>query len=433
MPKYPSERLFHRTARGQFAGVLDRGFELCRQEGRDVSRPLLELESSPNPSLVVVPCDLSASNLVTAHSSTDLPRYRIEHSYAWNYENAPEPASESIPVFLGDWTFCGRAIRSPLGIPAGPLLNGRWILYYASLGFDVLTYKTLRSERRECYPLPNLVPVQTTMLTGNERQIPSASNMRGSWAVSFGMPSADPEKWRRDIEWTRDQLAPEKVLSVSVVGTVQDGWGIDDLANDYARCANWAVESGADTVEMNFSCPNVLTCDGQLYQQASDARIVAQAVKASVGSTPLIAKCGHVTNQVEAESLLDAIAEHVDALAMTNSVAAHVESADGTILFDGQRRGICGAATFDASIAQTKLFAELVCKRGLPISIIGVGGASTIEHVRAYLNAGAKNVQIATAAMVDPRVAIKIREASSIPATQASESSEDRRRNNCRE
>ena len=354
---------------------------------------------------------------MTVDSSTNLPRYRIEHSYAWNYENAPEPTRETIPEFEGAWTFCGRATRSPLGMPAGPLLNGRWILYYASLGFDVLTYKTVRSGRRECYPLPNLVPVQTAMLTGHEKQIPAAFDMRGSWAVSFGMPSAEPDNWRLDVEWTRDQLAPDKILSVSVVGTVQVGWSIDELADDYAQCAKWAVESGADAIEMNFSCPNVSTCDGQLYQQPSDARIVAQAVKASAGKKPLIAKCGHVTNRVEAESLLDAIGGHVDALAMTNSVAALVESSKGELLFDGQRRGICGAATLDASIAQTKLFAELVRERDLPIAIIGVGGASTIEHVRAYLNAGAENVQIATAAMVDPRVAIKIRQASSFPAS----------------
>ena len=47
-----------------------------------------------------------------------------------------------------------------------------------------------------------------------------------------------------------------KLLVVSVVGTVQDGWSMDDLADDYARCARWAVESGADAVETNFSCPS---------------------------------------------------------------------------------------------------------------------------------------------------------------------------------
>ena len=164
---------------------------------------------------------------VTVDSKTKLPRYQIERSYAANYDDAPDPVDESIPEFSGEWTFCGKRVASPLGMPAGPLLNGRWILYYASLGFDVLTYKTVRSGARECYPLPNLVPVNTPMLSGDEQQVRSTNDMQGSWAVSFGMPSAEPKKWRHDIEWTRDRLASEKLLSVSVVGTIQDGWSID--------------------------------------------------------------------------------------------------------------------------------------------------------------------------------------------------------------
>ncbi len=124
----------------------------------------------------------------------------------------------------GEWSFCSLPVASPLGIAAGPLLNGRWCLYYASLGFDVLTYKTVRSGRRDCYSPPNLQPVDCEVLTEAPAFVHATADMRGSWAVSFGMPSADPDTWRRDIEWTRNHLAADKILSVSVVGTVQDGW-----------------------------------------------------------------------------------------------------------------------------------------------------------------------------------------------------------------
>jgi dihydroorotate dehydrogenase (NAD+) catalytic subunit len=334
--------------------------------------------------------------------------YDAARDYAWNYAHPPQPVAVEAPSVPGDWTFCGLKAASPLGMPAGPLLNGDWILYYASLGFDVLTYKTVRSGFRECYPLPNLVPVQTGPLHGGELELPVASNMPGSWAVSFGMPSQPPDVWRADIERTRRDLAADKLLNVSVVGTVQPDWSIDDLANDYAQCAKWAVDSGADTVEVNYSCPNVSTCDGQLYQQSADARLVTQAVRGSIGSTPLIIKIGHVTEETEATALLDAL-DPATAIAMTNSVAATIRNADGTLLFDGQKRGICGAATFEASLAQTKLFNRLIRERGHGPKLIGVGGASTAEHVRAYLDAGAECVHIATAAMVDPMVAFKIR------------------------
>lgn len=349
--------------------------------------------------------------------TTDTParysRYDITRSYEWNYENAPDPVDVAIPAISGSFTFLGRTVASPLGMPAGPLLNGRWILYYASLGFDVLTYKTVRSVARDCYPLPNLQPVATENLTGNEREVSVTSEMLGSWAVSFGMPSKDPAGWRADVEWTRHQITDDKLLSVSVVGSAQPGWSLDDLADDYARCAKWAVESGADCIETNFSCPNVSTRDGQLYQEPDAAEIVAARVRDAIGRTPFLIKIGHVMNRELAETLIDAVGPHIDGIASTNSVATTVRTDDGSLLFDGQCRGICGNATRAASIAQTRLFADVLLQRGLQKSLIGVGGASTADHVREYLAAGAEAVHIATAAMVNPGVALEIREAMS--------------------
>ncbi|MBQ16314.1 MAG: hypothetical protein CMJ65_04225 [Planctomycetaceae bacterium] len=335
--------------------------------------------------------------------------YDRHESYEWNYANAPDVAGIALAEIPGDWTFCGRPCASPLGMPAGPLLNGRWILYYASLGFDVLTYKTVRSVERSCYDLPNLQPVVSGSLRGDETEVPACDEMSGSWAVSFGMPSQSPEQWRRDIEWTRRELPAEKLLNVSVVASIEDGWTIDDTADDYARCARWAVESGADSVETNFSCPNVNTADGQLYQVSADAGIVAERVREAVGTTPFVIKAGHVTEAAQAEELLAAVAGHVDAIAMTNSVAASVRRPDGTREFDGQRRGICGAATREASLEQTRLFAGLVESGKHDVSLIGVGGAASAADVEDYLTAGAESVHIATAAMVDPLLAQTIR------------------------
>jgi dihydroorotate dehydrogenase len=340
---------------------------------------------------------------------TTLPRYDLNRTYQENYAAAPEPVEVDVPSVPGDWRFCGLPVDSPLGIPAGPLLNGKWILYYAGLGFDVLTYKTVRSLERECYPLPNLVPVQTSQLTGRELKLADEPTMSGSWAVSFGMPSKSPDVWRADVEWTRNQLPKGKVLSVSVVGSIQPDWSLDDLADDYARCARCAVESGADAVETNFSCPNVSTCDGQLYQEIESAALVAQKVRAAIGTTPYSIKIGHVTESDRAAALLDAISPYANALAMTNSVATHVESADGQLYFDGQQRGICGAATRTASLEQTRVFSKFKHDRGLDIDLIGVGGVSEAAHVTAQLEAGAASVQIATAAMCDPMIACRIR------------------------
>ncbi len=340
--------------------------------------------------------------------STSLPTYDWQRTYDWNYEHAPNPVEIVVPAVAGTWDFCGLAVESPLGVPAGPLLNGKWCLYYASLGFDVVTYKTVRSRERSCYPLPNLLPVNCGQLTGAEAEVPTQPGMTGSWAVSYGMPSKPPEIWRADIEATRKQLPKNKILVVSVVATVQEGWSIDDLADDYSQCARWAVESGADVVETNFSCPNVSTCDGQLFQQPDDARCVARRVRESIGTVPYIAKIGHVPTNDSASELLDAIGDSVDALAMTNSVATLVRDGE-SLVFDGERRGICGEAIRDASLTQTAMFARILQQRGDNMRLIGVGGIQTAQDVRDYLAAGAHACHIATAAMTTPDLALHIR------------------------
>ncbi|MCA9442411.1 MAG: hypothetical protein KC964_16530 [Candidatus Omnitrophica bacterium] len=340
----------------------------------------------------------------------DLFRYDIAKSYDWNYENAPDPVDIEVPDYPGEWDFMGIPTGSPLGMPAGPLLNGKWVLYYASLGFDVLTYKTVRTRERACYDLPNLQPVDTESLHGGESECPTTHEMTGSWAVSFGMPSKAPDVWREDVETTRKKLPKGKVLSVSVVGSVLEGWGIEELAADYARCAKWAVDSGADVVETNFSCPNVSSPDGQLYQQHEDARFVAKTVRQAIGDKPYLIKVGHVPTRKEADWLIRAVGPYVDGLAMTNSVATKVRDEEGNLLFEGQCRGICGKATLDESLKQVGTFHEIIQEKHHDLKLIGVGGASTAEDVQSYLDQGAHSVHIATAAMVDPEVAIRIRE-----------------------
>jgi dihydroorotate dehydrogenase len=297
-----------------------------------------------------------------------------------------------------------------LAIAAGPLLNGKWILYYASLGFDLLTYKTVRSRPRPCYSLPNLLPVDVNKMDGHRSQVRQQSNMQGSWAISFGMPSQSPEIWRQDVRWTRDQLHPDKRLAVSVVATVEPDWSIQQIADDYARCASWAVESGADFVEINLSCPNVTSCDGQLYQHPTESGIVARVVKEAIGRTPLLAKIGYLPEDTPAREFLHAVADHLDAVIMVNGLATQVVDTSGQPCFDGHQRGIGGQAIHDVCVDQVRRCRDLLDKDGSQLPLVGCGGVSSTEQVRAMLDSGAQIVQIATSAMCEPAIGLKMRQ-----------------------
>lgn len=340
------------------------------------------------------------------------PAYRADRAYEWNVENAPaERPSVDVPVIGGDWEFLGRRLNSPLGIPAGPLVNSQWLLYYASLGFDVLTYKTVRSGERPCYELPNLLPVSSDPLREGGGTVEVCDDASGpfTWAVSMGMPSAAPEVWRPDVERARDGLGDGQMLVVSVVGTPQPGWSLEDLAKDYAICARWASEAGAHAVEANISCPNVQTAEGQIYLSPESSSLVCSVLREAVGDVPLILKIGLFDSEESAETFVDAAAPHVNALSTVNCINARVRYSDGRPAFDGVLRGIAGDAIRERSIEQVAMLRRICDKRAPHLSIIGVGGISTAEDVRSYLSAGATIVEMATAPMRNPEVALRLR------------------------
>jgi dihydroorotate dehydrogenase len=67
------------------------------------------------------------------------------------------------------------------------------------------------------------------------------------------------------------------------------------------------------------------------------------------------------------------------------------------------------------------MLAGLVEEAGLGLSLVGVGGFSSASDVRAYLDAGAEAVHIATAAMVNPLTAQQVRQDWNRAAPQADE------------
>lgn len=353
-----------------------------------------------------------------------MQKYDLQQTWLWNLQHAPalrtfdsdsSPSAPKPPLDAGEWHWCGLPTTSPLGIPAGPLLDARWLLYYADRGFDVLVYKTVRSTAQDCYPLPNLVPVTSGSLSEPGTTVSSTDRMQHSWAVSFGMPSQPPDIWQADVQQARQHLPAGKVLVVSVVGTqstdiADPEASLEALADDFATCARWAVNSGAHGIEANFSCPNVCTTDGQLYQQPIAAGLVAERIRSQIGSVPLVLKIGLVSNSEDAARLLQQVGPHINGLAMTNAISAKVQDTSGRLMFAGQSRGICGDAIREASVAQVRMFRQLPETSNYGIDLMGVGGISTAAHVRQYLQAGAGCVGLATAPMLNPDVALEIRQ-----------------------
>ena len=210
--------------------------------------------------------------------------YRLDRSYQWNYAHAPGlPRVRRLPSAPGGKLF-GRPVNSNLGIAAGPLLNSKWVEGYARLGFDVLTYATVRSTFRPAHVLPNIRHVENREQVAVVARRP-AVNGDATIAVSLGEPSMEPDVWRKDVRRAKERIARGQVLIVSVIGTLPPDGEAETLIADYAQCAAWAAESGADAVEVHLATPDPFAAQAQMiYENVTlAARILHRVVRDAGG------------------------------------------------------------------------------------------------------------------------------------------------------
>jgi dihydroorotate dehydrogenase (NAD+) catalytic subunit len=364
--------------------------------------------------------------------------YRMDRTYRWNYEHGPQLVDDALPPVpeTSLKPFFGRRVRSRLGISAGLLLNSRWIAAYARLGYDLLTYKTVRSTARACYPLPNwvFVDAREPLAPGEDgpplcrltHPPPSASRL--TTAVCFGMPSMPPDVWRADVREARRLLRPDQSLMVSVVGTPPSGvaspsrrhsltssasqaLAAELLAQDFARCARWAAEAGADAVEANFSCPNVCSAEGMVYRDPAMSRQIAECIRAAIPATPFLVKAGYFAEEPAMEAFLRAVEPSADGVVLVNAVSRRVVDPDGTPTFGAAmpRVGILGGAIHDVCVANVHRAVTMRDRLGLRLHILAVGGVFTGDDAAHYFAAGAEAVLMGGAPMFYPELAIRMK------------------------
>ena len=341
--------------------------------------------------------------------------YRLGRSFAWNAGHPPKLPARPRKLPAGPPAFVfGRRVECPVGIAAGPLPNAQWIQAYARLGYGLLTYKTVRTVTRQAFLQPNLVfcrlgDPSTAAAKAPRNQDPATV----TWAVSLGLPSADPDEWRADVKRARARLGKEQLLIVSVAGTPMPGGDGEQLAEDYVRCAQWAADAGADVVEVHLSCPNTTGEHPQMIFEDKDlsGRIV-QRVRRALGSHPVIAKLGATTSPRALHELATRLAPWLDGFILVNGLQRRVVKETGVPAFPGSGRelaGVSGAAVYDNCRVQVQ---ELIAWRKAGAwnrAILAVGGITTVERAREMLEAGADAAMVATAALVDPLLAARFR------------------------
>jgi dihydroorotate dehydrogenase (NAD+) catalytic subunit len=314
------------------------------------------------------------------------------------------PAGPGVSIF-------DRRVNSPVGIAAGPLPNSRWVEAYARLGYGLLTYKTVRTVAHPAFLQPNLLycrPGDPAVAEPAPRPLDPG---RVTWAVSLGLPSADPEEWRADVLRAKSKIRPAQILIVSVVGTTMPGAPEEQLADDYGLCARWAADAGADVIEVHLSCPSTAGEQPQMvYENPALSVYIVDRVRRAVGQRPVIAKLGATRSPRALHELASRLAPRLDGFSLVNGIRRKVVKRDGTPAFPGEGRalsGIVGASVYSQCQVQVE---ELLAWRKAGAwnrAILAVGGLTTVERVSHALAAGADAAMVGTAALVDPLVAAR--------------------------
>ena len=337
--------------------------------------------------------------------------YRIDRSYIWNYEHTPRlPRVRRLPAGPGG-QLLGYTLNSVLGVSAGPLLNSKWVEAYARVGFDILTYATVRTSFTPPHGLPNIRPVE------NREQAAVTTRRAGlngdlTLAVSLGMPSMEPDVWRRDVRRARERVGKGQMLIVSVLGTTASK-DREALIEDYATCARWAAESGADVVEVQLAWPDPFADQPQaIYENVPLAAQILHRVRTSV-AVPVLAKLGAFKTPRILHETATKLAPWVGGFVLVNGFPRRVVDERGNAAFEGsgrERAEIVGRDTFEAASRQVL---EMLSWRRAGCwdrAVLGVGGISTVERADHLLREGVDATLLATAALWDPLFAVRFRQ-----------------------
>src|SRR3989338_82754 len=161
------------------------------------------------------------------------PFYDPLKSYDENYEKGPfgsfaDCSSFTDPLSPPQYDFLGYRVNLPIGIPAGPLLNSRFVKAAFDKGFDVAVYKTVRTREYQSHPWPNVLGVQLEGdLTIERAQKPVVVKNEYkeplSITNSFGVPSYPPEVWKGDLTEAIRSTEDGQLVIGSFEGTKWEG------------------------------------------------------------------------------------------------------------------------------------------------------------------------------------------------------------------
>lgn len=292
-------------------------------------------------------------------------------------QNKSKPTGTKINLTT---TFCGVHLENPFMLASSVISSSYEKMARAfDMGWAGASFKTI------C----NFIPKETSPRYAASKKRSSFEGFKNIEQLSTNSLDEDLNIIRR---LKRDY--PTKVILASIMGRNEEEW---------ERIARLVEDAGADFVECNFSCPNMMQSGlGSDIGQNAEAIATFTTATRRGCQIPLIAKLTpNVTDMPQ--MALAAIHSGADGLATINTIKSLMGMDLDTHVTQPNVHGYSGVGGYSGPaikpIAQRFIW-ELSSHPELTgVPITGMGGIETWRDAVAFLLLGANNVQIATAVM----------------------------------
>jgi len=256
----------------------------------------------------------------------------------------------------------GLRLRNPTMLASGILgISADSLREVARAGAGAVTTKSVGLKPRQGYANPTVIQVECGLLN------------------AVGLPSPGIHKFAQEIKDLSDLEVP---LIVSIYGFTSE---------EYAEVAAVAVESGADGLELNLSCPHVQGAGVEIGQNPKMLEEVVGRAKDAVDK-PVFAKLTpNASNIAElAEAAVSAGADAITAINTVRAMAIDIETRRPILA--NKIGGLSGGAIKPIAVRCVYEVYEAV-----DVPIVGCGGVRTWKDAVEFLLAGASAVQIGSA------------------------------------
>lgn len=348
--------------------------------------------------------------------------YNLQKTFEENIKKGPFftgaiPHRQAVPkkdwIKLFDYEVMGR-----LGLAACPFVaNARGVKLACELGYDLITWKTIRSHASPAHPYPNFTFLRPDTNFANGR-LAIATNKAPTkpddlaCANSIGNASFDLDETILEMKKGLSFVKEGQLFIPSIYGVGKD-W--KSLIADFVYLAQRIEEIAPHAIELNLSCPNV---SGLLYHDPIAVFELCEAVTEAV-SVPVIAKLGHFPNiAIMKEVVIALVRAGIRGISGMNSIAAAIRDEKGLPYFGSKRMiaGVSGAPILSLALEWTRHLVRINQQERLELTIFAGGGITMPNQIDLFLEIGANAAMAATGALYNPLLAYEYR-AIQIPET----------------